>query len=78
MSRRKITGAALFFTLFGALASMPPLVKLFQLDVLIFGIPIEAVYVFLLWIFLIIGAVVFSRVLPDDNPSTTARQDRTS
>lgn len=68
MTRRKLVAAALFFTAFGALAYMPPLVLLFRLDIRILGVPIETVYVFVLWIALVAGARWFSRVLPDDRP----------
>ncbi len=66
MTRRKLIAAALFFTAFGAFAYMPPLVLLFRFDMRIFGVPIETVYVFVLWIALVIGARWFSRVMPDD------------
>lgn len=68
MTRRKLVAAALFFTAFGALAYMPPLVLLFRLDVRVLGVPIETVYVFALWVALLLGARWFSRVLPDDRP----------
>ena len=68
MTRRKLVAAALFFTAFGALAYMPPLVLLFRLDVRVLGVPIETVYVFALWMAMIAGACLFSRVMPDDAP----------
>jgi len=68
MIRRKIIAAALFFTAFGAIAYLPPLVLLFRLDVLVLGVPIETAYVFVLWTVLVVGACWFSRVLPDDRP----------
>lgn len=76
MGRRKITAAALFFSLFGAIASLPPVVLLFRFDALIFGIPVENVYIFALWGFLIAGAVVFSRTLPREDSDPAIRQDR--
>ena len=66
MTRRKLVAAALFFAAFGALAYLPPLVLLFRLDLRVFGVPVETVYVFALWIMLVAGARWFSRVLPDD------------
>lgn len=68
MTRRKLVAAALFFTAFGAFAYMPPLILLFRLDVRVFGVPVETVYVFVLWIALVAGACWFSRYLPDDRP----------
>jgi membrane protein implicated in regulation of membrane protease activity len=66
MTRRKLIAAALFFTAFGAFAFMPPLVLLFRFDMRILGVPVETVYVFVLWVALVIGARWFSRVMPDD------------
>ena len=68
MTRRKLVAAALFFTVFGAFAYLPPLVLLLRLDVRIIGVPAETVYVFALWAVLVAGARWFSRVLPDDRP----------
>lgn len=68
MTRRKLAAAALFFTVFGALAYLPPLVLLFRYDLRVFGVPVETVYVFALWFVLVVGARWFSRVLPDDRP----------
>ena len=66
MTRRKLIAAALFFTAFGALAYMPPLVLLFRFDMRVLGVPVETVYVFVLWAVLVAGALWFSRVLPDE------------
>jgi hypothetical protein len=68
MSGRKRVAAALFLTLFGAFAYLPPLVLLLRVDVRIMGVPAETVYVFALWLALVVGARWFSRVLPDDRP----------
>lgn len=76
MTRRKIIAAALFFTIFGAIALFPPLVLLFRFDHRIAGIPVETVYVFVLWALLIVGARWFSRVLPDDGPPQDTRADQ--
>jgi len=76
MAHRKLIGASLFFTLFGAMALLPPLVLLFQLDVRVFGVPIETLYVFALWAVLIVGGRWFSRALPHDETSDPAGDDR--
>lgn len=75
MTRRKLVGAALFFTLFGVIAIMPPLVLAFRFDALILGVPVETVYIFAIWIFLVAGAILLGRNLPHDDPAPTARQD---
>lgn len=76
MTHRKLIGASLFFTLFGAMALLPPLVLLFQLDVRVFGAPVETVYVFALWALLIAGGRWFSRALPHDETPDPTRDDR--
>ena len=79
MTRRKLVSSALFFTLFGVFAFLPPLILLFRFDARIGGVPVETVYVFVLWAVLVAGARWFSRVLPDDTASSAAaRQDRPS
>jgi len=79
MSRRKLVAAALFFTLSGAIAFLPPFALLFSRDIRLAGVPLETVYVFAVWTFLILGARWFSRVLPDDTASSAAeRRDRPS
>src|SRR5690606_18354381 len=69
MTRRKLIAAALFFTIFGVIALLPPLVLLFRFDARIAGVPVETVYVFALWALLVAGARWFSRALPDDMPT---------
>ena len=76
MTRRKLVAAALFFTAFGALAYMPPLVLLFRFDLRLHGVPVETVYVFALWTALVVGALWFSRVLPDDRPDDRPPEER--
>lgn len=76
MTRRKLIAAALFFTLFSVIALLPPLVLLFRFDARIGGVPVETVYVFVLWAILVIGARWFSRVLPDDDQLLRHSQDR--
>jgi hypothetical protein len=69
MIRRKLISAALFFALFGVIAFMPPFVLVFRTNLRLFGVPLDTIYVFSLWVGLIIGAWWFSRLLPDDSPS---------
>jgi membrane protein implicated in regulation of membrane protease activity len=75
MTRRKIIAASLFFTMFGALALMPPLVLLARFDRLVLGVPVETVYVFVLWLAMVVGARWFGRVLPDDRPPPGRQRD---
>jgi hypothetical protein len=69
MIRRKLISAALFFALFGVIAFMPPFVLVFRTNLRLFGVPLDTIYVFSLWVALIIGGWWFSRLLPDDTPS---------
>ena len=75
MTRRKLVSSALFFTLFGVFAFLPPLILLFRFDARIGGVPVETVYVFVLWALLVAGARWFSRTLPDDPPVDENRRD---
>ena len=76
MIRRKLVAAALFFTLFGVIALMPPFIFLFRFDARLAGVPVETAYVFILWALLVIGGCYFSRVLPDDAPRKDEHPDR--
>lgn len=75
MIRRKLVAAALFFTLFGVIAFIPPFIFLFRFDARVAGVPVETVYVFGLWAVLVAGASWFSRVLPDDAPRPDQHKD---
>ncbi len=75
MTRRKLVSASLFFTMFGVIALLPPLVLLFRFDARVFGVPIETVYVFALWGLLVAGACWFSRILPDERPASEKRPE---
>ncbi|WP_116653680.1 hypothetical protein [Pelagibacterium sediminicola] len=78
MTRRKIIGAALFVTLFGTAAIMPPLLFVAGGNMDLLGIPVAMVYVFTIWILMIVGAVVLARYLPHDEPTPPTRQDHPS
>ncbi|UYQ73909.1 hypothetical protein OF122_09165 [Pelagibacterium flavum] len=75
MTRRKIIGASLFFTLFGAMASLPPLILLFRFEAIIFGLPVATLFLFGLWVFLVIGAAWFGYALPRDEPHQPAGEE---
>lgn len=76
MTRRKLISASLFFTLFGVIALMPPLILLVRFDLRVAGVPIETVYIFVLWALLIGGSCWFSRALPREDPRTEPPRDR--
>ena len=76
MTRRKLVSGSLFFTLFGVVALLPPLVLLFRFDARVMGVPIETVYVFMLWVLLVAGARWFSRMLPGEGSAADKREGR--
>lgn len=64
MTPRKVEHAALFLVLLGALLFVPPLVTLMNIRARILGVPIEVVYLFVVWALLILGAIWLARRLP--------------
>lgn len=72
MERRKLTSAALFVTLFGALLFMPPLTLLFHHEQRLFGAPMELIYLFAVWL----GLVIVSRWLAPRLPRDPAEKDQ--
>ena len=76
MTRRKIIGASLFFTLFGAMATLPPLILLFRFDGFVAGVPVATLFLFGLWVFLVIGAAWFRYALPRDEPHQLPGEER--
>lgn len=49
---------------FGALLLLPPLIDLFGASPRLAGIPVKIVYLFLVWIVLVLGAVMISSRMP--------------
>ncbi|RUM99868.1 hypothetical protein EET67_03005 [Pseudaminobacter arsenicus] len=62
--RRKHEHAAFVLPVFGALLLLPPLIDLFSAAPRLAGIPVKIVYLFLVWIVLIVGAVTISSRMP--------------
>lgn len=60
---RRRRDAAAVLPLFGTLLLLPPFVNLFARGDLLFGIPLEVVYLFGIWIALVLGALMLSRRL---------------
>lgn len=59
--RAKRDGIAFLAPLFGLVLLMPPILNLFTVNRLLFGVPLEAIYLFVVWMSLILGAVILSR-----------------
>jgi hypothetical protein len=74
MDRRKLESAALFLTIFGAMLIMPPLALLFQIERRLFGIPLEVIYLFVVWAALVAAAGWLGRHLPRE-PEAEGRED---
>lgn len=66
MERRKLTSAALVFTLLGAVLFMPPIATVFQIHRLLLGVPAEVIYLFAVWVLLVVGAWWLSKRLPHE------------
>jgi len=56
--------AAFIVPIFGALLLLPPLLNLFNTRTLLFGVPLEVLYLFLVWVLLIACAIVISASMP--------------
>lgn len=65
--RRRIESAAFVLPIFGAALIVPPIINVFNVEVRVFGVPLEVVYFFAVWVGLVAGAVQLSRVLPRDD-----------
>lgn len=62
--RRRWQDAAFVIPAFAALLLMPPILNLFTIRKLFFGVPLEVVYLFVIWTALVVGAILLSRRLP--------------
>jgi len=66
MDRGKLESAALLLTIAGVLLIVPPLVQIFQWRQRLLGVPVEVIYLFLVWAGLVIGARALARRMPHD------------
>lgn len=66
MNAQKLQSAALFFTIFGAMLILPPLVLLFNIKARFLGLPAEMIYLFVVWLGLAAGTAWFAYRLPHD------------
>ncbi len=68
--RRKLENIAFTLSLFGAIAMVPPIISLFNVEKTIFGVPLIIIYLFGLWLFLIIATFLLSkRMINEDRPN---------
>jgi len=61
---RKKEEAVFIVPILGALLLLPPLVNLFDIRTLLFGVPLAVLYMFLVWIVLIACAIIISVRMP--------------
>ena len=66
---RKARDQAFILPFVGLVLLIPPFANIFQIDTLVAGIPLTALYLFLVWALLIIGAAFLSRKLHESPPS---------
>ncbi len=71
---RKIENAALALAIFGAILIVPPLLNLFNIEILLFGTPLIIIYLFTLWILLIVGTFLLSIALAK-HPSSRVNEE---
>lgn len=64
--------AAFVLPLFGVILLLPPFINLFLVDWMPWGIPLEVIYLFAVWIGLVLGAWLLSRGL---DPQGKGRED---
>lgn len=67
--------AAFILPAFGTLVLLPPFLNLFNRGLLVFGIPLEAVYLFTVWLALILGAFAMTRRPADAAEAPPAGDD---
>ncbi len=72
LSRRKVRDRSIVQVLVGTMLFMPPIVGVSQIDARIGGVPVMLLYVFGVWALLIVGAMLLSRRLREqDSPSVS-------
>lgn len=72
---RKRAEAVFIVQIFGALLLLPPLINLFNTRTLLFGVPLEVIYLFLVWIVLIACAVIISARMPRASANSQIDED---
>ncbi len=61
---RKRAEAVFAIQVLGVLLLLPPLLNLFNTRTVVFGVPLEVLYLFLVWLLLIACAVIISSKMP--------------
>ncbi len=74
-NHRKLENSAFVIAIFGAVLLLPPLITVFNVKLLIFGIPLIIIYLFTVWIMLIIATFFLSKHLKNDKLSLIKEND---
>lgn len=64
--RRKLEAGMFVFAVFSGLLMVPPLVHVFHQKISHFGIPQIVFYLFAVWVLMIVGTALLTRLLPRD------------
>lgn len=75
-AHRRRRDAAFVIPAFALLLLLPPFLNLFTIRRLLFGIPLEVVYIFTIWALLVVAAAVLSRLLPRPSNASAELPDR--
>lgn len=75
MERRKLESAALFLTVLGAMLIVPPLALVFQIERRLLGVPVQVIYLFVVWAGLVAGAFWLGLHLPREPEADAAGDD---
>lgn len=62
--------AAFVLPFFGVLLLLPPFLNLFTRERLLWGVPLEVLYIFGVWLGLVAGAAILSRRMPRQDAGT--------
>jgi len=78
LTSRKVRDRAIALVLVGFALFMPPLASLSTIDIKIDGIPFTVVFLFLVWLLLIAGAMALARPLlnSDESMAPDRRTDK--
>lgn len=68
---------AVIIPAFGVVLLVPFLANLFVVRERIFGVPLAMAYLFGVWLYLIAGAIVLARLLPQAGPGSGGTDEKT-
>lgn len=75
LRHRKARDRALILPAVGAVLFLPPVARIFEIDVRIGGVPLVVIYLFAVWAALIVGAAALSHRLSEPELPTDETDD---